>query len=99
MQGSRATGQDDSGDGAFAETNLGWRRGVAGNQKRPEECGEVGIVADDEQIFAIGALAQERLKVFECRFRGERGGVHDLGFVTGFGADQRSGLKAAFERA
>jgi hypothetical protein len=56
-------------------------------------------VADDEEVLAFGALAEELLEVFEGSFGGERGGVHDLGFVAGFSADERGGLETALERA
>jgi hypothetical protein len=56
-------------------------------------------VADEEEVFAIGALAEELLEVFESGFGGERGGVEDLGFVAGLGAYERGGLEAAFEGA
>jgi len=56
-------------------------------------------VADEEEVLALGALAEEVLEVFEGCFGGERGGVEDLGFVAGLGADERGGLEAALERA
>jgi len=56
-------------------------------------------VADEEEIFAVGALAQELLEVLEGGFWGEGGGVEDLGLVAGLGADERGGLQGAFERA
>jgi len=56
-------------------------------------------VADEEEVLALGALAEELLEVLEGGFGGERGGVEDLGFVAGLGADERGGLEAAFEGA
>ena len=97
MQGGRTAGEDDAGDGAFAKADSrgGW--GTGGHQKRTKEVGEVGIVADDEKIFAFGALAEHLLEVFEGALGGERVGVHDRGFVAGFGADERGGLEATLE--
>jgi hypothetical protein len=56
-------------------------------------------MANDKEILAVGALAEELLEVFESSFGRERGGVQNLGFVAGLGADERSGLEAALERA
>ena len=56
-------------------------------------------MANDEKIFALGALVEQLLEVFEGGFGGERGGVQDLGFVAGLGPDERGGLEAAFEGA
>src|SRR5207302_4586670 len=63
------------------------------------EGGEIGIVADEEEVLTFGALAEELLEVFEGGGGGECGGVQDLGFVAGLGADQRCGLEGAFEGA
>jgi hypothetical protein len=56
-------------------------------------------VADKKEVLAFGVFAKESLKVFEGGFGGKRGGVQDLGFVAGLGADERGGLEAAFEGA
>jgi hypothetical protein len=56
-------------------------------------------VADEEEVFPFGALAEELLKVFEGGVGSEGGGVQDLGFVAHLGADERRGLEATFERA
>jgi hypothetical protein len=56
-------------------------------------------VADEEEILALGALAEELLEVFEGCLGGEGGGVQDLGFVASLGADERGGLKATLEGA
>ena len=56
-------------------------------------------MADEEEVLAIGALAEELLEVFEGGFGGERGGVQDLGLVAGLGADEGGGLEAALEGA
>ena len=56
-------------------------------------------MADQEKILAIGALAEELLKIFQGGLGGERGGVQDLGFVAGLSADERGGLEAALEGA
>jgi hypothetical protein len=98
LQGCGASGEDDAGDGAFAETDLGF--GVGGWYKeRTQKAGEIGVVADDEEVFSLGALVEKTLELFKCALRGERGGVENLGFVAGFGADERGGLEATLERA
>jgi len=56
-------------------------------------------VADEEEVLAFGAIAEKLLEVFEGGVGGEGGGVQDLGFVAGLGADQGGGLEAAFEGA
>ena len=72
---------------------------AARDEERSDEDGEVGIVADDQQVLALGALVEELLEVFEGGVGGEGGGVQDLGFVAGLGADEGGGLEAALERA
>ena len=50
----------------------GFRAG-GGHEQRAEKAVRVGIVADDEEVFALGALAKELLEVFEGGGGGERG--------------------------
>ena len=56
-------------------------------------------MADEEEVFAVGTLAKKLLKIFESCFGGERGGVENLRFVAGLGADEGCSLKAALEGA
>jgi hypothetical protein len=56
-------------------------------------------VANDEKIFALGALVEQLLEVFEGTLGGERAGTHDRGFIAGLSADQGGGLEAALEGA
>ena len=98
MQGGWTAGDDDAGERAFAEPDFGFRTGVR-HEEGAEKDGEVGVVADYEKIFVVGILLKELLKVLEGGRRSERGGVLNLGFIAGFGADERRGLEAAFERA
>jgi hypothetical protein len=56
-------------------------------------------VADDQKVFAIGTVVQERLELSEGGGGGEGVGVQNLGLVAGLGADEGGGLEAAFERA
>lgn len=96
MQRSGAASEDDSGERTFAEANFCLGAG-GGHEKRTEEAGEVGIVADDEKILAFGVIAEQPLEVFECGFGSEGGGVQYLCFIAGFGADERCGLETALE--
>lgn len=97
MQRGGAASEDDSGERTFAEADFCFGAG-GGHKKRTEKTGEVRIVADDEEVLAFGAVVEELLEVFEGRFGGEGVGVEDLRLVTGFGADERCGLKTALER-
>jgi len=77
---------------------------VVGHRQRrgdelAEECGEVGVVADDEEVFIGGAFAQQALELREGGGGGESVGDEDFGFVAGLGADQLGGLQAALEWA
>ena len=98
MQGCGATGEAQAGDGAFAEPDLSWAGG-RGDEERSQEVGEVGVVADDQDIFAGLMFAQELLEVFEGGRRGESGGLQDGGLVAGLGTDEGGRLEAAFEWA
>ena len=97
MQRCGAAGEAQTGDGTFAEPDLSWAGG-RGDEERSQEVGEVGIVADDQDIFASLMVAQELLEVFEGGRRGESGGLQDGRLVTGLGADEGGGLEAALER-
>ena len=56
--GQRALAQTDAGGcGTGVEAAGGACRG--GNEERAEEGGEVGVVADDQQVLVAGVLAQE----------------------------------------
>jgi hypothetical protein len=90
--------ENDSCERTFAEADLGFGAG-GWHEERTEEVGEIGIVANDQKVIAAGVFAEKSLEVFEGSFGGERGGVENLGFVTGLGADQGGGLQAALERA
>lgn len=56
-------------------------------------------MANDQKVIAAGVFAEKPLEVFECRVGGERGGVQNLCFVSGLGADERGSLQAPLERA
>lgn len=58
-----------------------------------------GIVADDKDIFKGAALRDQTLKLRVGRFRFERLGVQDAGFIAGFGADQLRRLQATLQGA
>ena len=96
MQGGWTAGDDNAGERTLAKPDFGFRAGVVYEERAQKE-GEVWVVADNEKIFVPGTLVKELLKIFEGCGRGERGGVLNLRFVTGFGADERGSLEAALE--
>ena len=62
--------EGEAGDGAFAEANRR-RHGIGcRNKHRADEVGEVGVVADDEDVFVATAFVEEFLKVLEGGFGG-----------------------------
>ncbi len=69
------------------------------DEHRADEVGEVGVVADDENVLVAAALVEELLKVLEGGFGGEAVGEQNLGLVAGLGAYEGGGLEAAFEGA
>jgi len=68
-------------------------------EERGEEGGEVGIVADEEEVLGFGAVAEKLLEVANGGLGGEGGGEQDFAVVAGFGADERGGLETALEGA
>jgi len=108
VQRGRATGQVDAGKRALAQAHAG-RSGAGvesaggtvrgGNEERAEECVEVGIVSDDEQVLVAGELAQKLLELGEGGVGRERGGGEDFGLVAHLGADERGGLHGALQGA
>jgi len=83
LKGSRAAGVEKAGQRTFAQPDYGFGAGGGsgagvGHEERTQEGGEVGVVADEEEVLALGALAEELLEVFEGGFGGERGGVENL---------------------
>jgi len=89
-------GAVDAGDCAFAEARADAARR---REERSEEDGEVGIVADDKDVVVAGEAADEILKLLHGGVGSEGFRDFDFAFVTGFGADERSGLQGALERA
>jgi len=63
--------QVDAGERAFAQTDAG--RGGGGvvigayTEEMAEELGDIGVVADDENVFVGGTFAQETLELGEVR--------------------------------
>ena len=68
-------------------------------EERAEEGGEVGVVADDQHVFALGVVMQQALELLEGGGGGERVGLQNGRLVAGLGADEGGGLQAALERA
>jgi hypothetical protein len=69
------------------------------HEQGAEEELQVGVVADDEEVFVIAAGLQKAVEVGDGGFRGEGGGLQDLGLVAGFGGDELGGLERSLERA
>ena len=99
MKGGGTAREGEASEGAFAKPDAGCGDSGGGDEQRAEKIGEVGVVADDEEIFGFGAVVQKLLEVPQSCRGSQRGRVQDLRFVAGFGADQGGGLKAALERA
>ncbi len=73
--------------------------GGRGTDKLSEEGSDVGVMADDEDVFVGGAIAQEALEL-AIGGGGKKGiGDEDVLLVAGFGGDELGGLLAALERA
>ena len=89
----RAFTQADAGGGG------GWIVVGADAEQMAEELGDVGIVADDQDVLVGGALAQQALELGEGGGGGERVGDEDLLLIAGLGGDQLGGLEAALEGA
>ena len=91
----------DAGKRAFAETDARGGGVVVGAdaKKLGEELAEIGVVADDENVFTGGGIAQKALELGEGRARSEGVGDEDLLFVSGLGGDELGGLLGALERA
>jgi len=83
--------QVDAGERAFAQTDAG--RGGGGvvigayTEEMAQELRDVGIVADDEDVFVGGAFTEEALELCERGGRGERWGYENFLLVAGFGGD------------
>jgi len=108
VEGGGATSQVDAGQRSLAQTHAGRSgagveaaggAGGGGNEERAEECVEVGIVADDEQVLVAGVLAQKLLELGEGGVGSERGGGEDFGLVAHLCADERGGLHGALQGA
>ena len=56
-------------------------------------------MADDEEIFVDGLVADEAMEVLDGGLGGEGVGVEDAGLVADFSGDELGGLKGALERA
>ena len=89
----RAFTQADAGGGG------GWIVVGADAEQMAEELGDVGVVADDEDVFVGGALAEEALELGEAGSGSEGGGDEDFLLVAGFGGDELGGLLGTLEGA
>jgi hypothetical protein len=98
LQGGGAAGEAEAREGAFADADSGGS-GCCRDEERSDEEGEVGIVADDQQVLGFAAFFEESEEVFEGGGGGQGLGLEDLGFVAGLSADEGGGLEAALEGA
>ena len=103
MKDGCASGEVEAGEGSFAEADAGrgggWVVVDADAEEVAEELGEGGVVADDEDVFEGGGVAEEALELGEGGGGCERGGDEDLLLVAGLGGDELGGLLAALEGA
>ncbi len=103
MKDGGAALEVDAGERAFAEADAGGAGGGvvvgADAEEMAEELGDVGVVADDEDVFGGGAVAQKALELGEGGGGSERGGDEDLLLVAGLGGDELGGLLRALEGA
>lgn len=88
MKAGGAAGKRETGEGAFAEPNLGDGLGRIRHEQRTQEGADVRIVADEQNVLAVTALVEETLEVMESGFGREGGGDLDRRFVAGFGANE-----------
>ena len=83
LKDSGAALQVDASERAFAQTDAGGAGGGvvigADTEEMAEELGDVGVVADDEDVFGDGRLAQQALELREGGGGGE--GVGELNLV------------------
>jgi len=93
----------DAGERAFAQTNAGgggrWIVVGADAEQVAEKLGDVGVVADDENVLRGGPVAEKALELGEGRGGSKRGGDQDFLFVAGLGSNELGGLLGALEGA
>jgi hypothetical protein len=103
LENGGAALQVDAGERAFAQADAGGTGGGvvadAEAEEQSKELGDVGIVADDEDVFVGRALAEEALKLGEAGAGSEGGRDEDLLLVAGLGGDELGSLLAALEGA
>jgi len=107
VESAGAASAVDAGDGGFAKADAGLVRGAGdaevavspGAEDGAEEDGQIGVVADNEDVFVIVEASNQFFKGREIPARAESFGNEDSGVVSGLGTDERGGLKSALERA
>ena len=103
MQDSGAAGEIDAGERAFAQADAGGGGGGvvvgADAEQVAEELGDVGIVADDEDVLKGAGVTQQALKLGEGGGGGEGVGDEQLLLIAGLGGDELGSLLGALEGA
>jgi len=86
----------DAGDGALAHEDGG--AAVAGNETA-KELEEVGVVAHNQNAFAVSVPCQHLLKCSEIGVEAEGGADFDFGFIAQLRTHKLRCLQGALERA
>ena len=103
MQHGGAACEADAGKRALAQSDArGGGGGIvirADAEQVAEKLGDVGVVADDENVLRGGPVAEKALELGEGRGGSKRGGDQDFLFVAGLGSNELGGLLGALEGA
>lgn len=65
MQDGGAAVETEPGEGAFAEADVSGAGRRRWYEESAQEVGEIGIVADDEEVFGVGVVLQQLMEVLE----------------------------------
>ena len=107
MESAGALGDVDAGDGSFAEPDTGFvgRAGdaeagsAADSEERAKKDGKIGVVPNDQDVVIAVETADHLVEGGDAGVGAECFRDEDSGVIAGFGADERSGLERALERA
>jgi hypothetical protein len=88
--------QAETSERAFTQADAGGAGGGAfggaDTEEMADELGDVGVMADDEDVLKGRAFAQQALELRERGRGGERVGDEDFLLVAGLGGNELSGL-------
>ncbi len=103
MKDGGAACEADAGKRALAQADArGGGGGIvirANAEQVTEKLGDVGVMADDEDVLVGAAVAQQPLELGEGGGGGKRVGDEQLLLVAGLGGDELGGLLGALEGA